>query len=462
MRHLALVTLGLVGLSLTACDADPEGDASPRLSVTDVEAQLILDLVNDPATDTALLDDDVGLDARAAQEIIELRNGLDDAYPSGDDGVFHSLEELDAVAYVGPSALGKLRDWALAHPPAPGELVEGVMFSGAEIEAIVWGLAGATEDELDDVVGLSSNAAHNLATSGPYATLAEVGAVPYVGPATLETLRDYAPIWITLLAIENAGDLSGTFDGVSFDHDTALVALAIANGASATEMTEGGIWATGAARIEASRPYADLQQLAGTSGIGTATLEDLHAMASAGWPSNGGTCAAAIAPVFNASVNGYSDNMVDFDTWAEEPRYHLRAFAVPECLDVTDPSSRELLRDAMIGFAGWGSIEAQFPEALHDRSMVVGTARFDWLLDGSIQRMSDIRDDHLAQGNQAAEHMYDGLAQLYGEIDALASTHGDSVSLGIHFDNEECSEEVGMVVDTTAGLAIAIHRRAGC
>lgn len=61
-----------------------------------------LALVNDTAVDFVTLDDVVGLDRRAARGIVDGRP-------------FASIEALDAVPYVGASALGKLADYALAH-----------------------------------------------------------------------------------------------------------------------------------------------------------------------------------------------------------------------------------------------------------------------------------------------------------------------------------------------------------
>jgi hypothetical protein len=74
-----------------------------------------LALVNDAAVDTPLLDDEVGLDKRAAENIIEHRDGADATPATGDDDLFDSIAELDAISYVGPSALALLRDYAIAH-----------------------------------------------------------------------------------------------------------------------------------------------------------------------------------------------------------------------------------------------------------------------------------------------------------------------------------------------------------
>ncbi len=68
--------------------------------MTASQAQLVLELVNYPGTDLALLDDEVGLDRRAAENITAYRNGTDQSCPSGDDELFDDLAELDQWQYM--------------------------------------------------------------------------------------------------------------------------------------------------------------------------------------------------------------------------------------------------------------------------------------------------------------------------------------------------------------------------
>lgn len=75
----------------------------------------ILALVNAPETTVAVLDDEVPLDKRAASNIIQHRDGPDGAYGTADDQPFKTLAELDAIPYVGKSALDKLASYALAN-----------------------------------------------------------------------------------------------------------------------------------------------------------------------------------------------------------------------------------------------------------------------------------------------------------------------------------------------------------
>ena len=75
----------------------------------------ILALVNHPDTTMELLDLDVGLDVRAATNIMAHRDGADGEVGTADDRLFASIEELDGISYVGPSALDDLAAYALAN-----------------------------------------------------------------------------------------------------------------------------------------------------------------------------------------------------------------------------------------------------------------------------------------------------------------------------------------------------------
>lgn len=80
------------------------------------EAGVMLDLVNTASLE--VLDDDVALDSRAAENIVEAR-------PIG------SIVELDAVSWVGPSALGKIHGYVEA---------EGLTASCATVPSVEIGI----------------------------------------------------------------------------------------------------------------------------------------------------------------------------------------------------------------------------------------------------------------------------------------------------------------------------------
>tara|TARA_R110002073_G_scaffold177151_4_gene335019 strand:- start:13628 stop:15376 length:1749 start_codon:yes stop_codon:yes gene_type:complete len=90
----------------------------------------VLALVNDLSVGFDELDIDARLNARAAGNIIEHRDGLDAIAGTADDNLFDDLAELDRVSHVGPSALGALLDYALAQGYADG---------GADTVSMVFG-----------------------------------------------------------------------------------------------------------------------------------------------------------------------------------------------------------------------------------------------------------------------------------------------------------------------------------
>lgn len=265
-------TVELVG------DGDPMMTSASELSVSSADAAELLAFVNHPATTAVLLDDAVALDARAAGAIVAHRDGADSTSATADDDLFGSLDELDHVAYVGDAALAKLLAWALAHPVAKAETVEGVTFTSEQVSAVVWGVNQSTSDELDDGLGLETRAANSLLAKKPFTSIGQMGAVAYVGTSALNLLRGHAADW----AAKRAGTvtLAGTFDGVSFDEATAKVALKLANVTTLQGLLDGGLPVVGAAPIVGNRPYTTLAQVSAVSGVGAATMTALRTLAA--------------------------------------------------------------------------------------------------------------------------------------------------------------------------------------
>ena len=193
----------LLVCALSGCVAPAEpGAAHLAIEEGSPEAHAVLALVNDPAVGVALLDDDVGLDARAATNIVDHRDG---APGPEDDDLFDDLAELDAVPYVGESALQKLLTYAETHGYGPGS---GDAPTEEEMDRATLALVNDPAVDLpllDDAVGLDRRAAENIlahrdgadGTPGTgdddlFDDLAELDAISYVGATALAALRDYA------------------------------------------------------------------------------------------------------------------------------------------------------------------------------------------------------------------------------------------------------------------------------
>jgi len=273
--RVLIASLALAGCAATDGNDD---DGSYAASLTAAEAQQVLDLANYPAYDAAAFDDAVSLDVRAAAAIAAHRAGADGTYPSPDDNPFDSVAELDGVSYVGTTALAKLLAYADAHPAPTRERIETVWFEGWQAEIVVWGVntvpIGVLRGLLDD------RAAENLIAARPFASLAAVGNVALIGPSALTALRGQARTWWFARANQPPAGLAGTFDGVTFDEATAAKALEIANTHTRTQMVDGGVYGNGASVIVGNRPYATLGAVAGLSGVGTSTMQGLHAYAT--------------------------------------------------------------------------------------------------------------------------------------------------------------------------------------
>lgn len=108
-------------------ELDSAAGKADSMAEGSAEALAVLRLVNDPAVTKAELDDDGGLSARVAGNIVNARNGADRVAGTGDDNPFDTLAELDAIPYVGPRTLEMLLEYARS---------KGLLDDGLKIEAV--------------------------------------------------------------------------------------------------------------------------------------------------------------------------------------------------------------------------------------------------------------------------------------------------------------------------------------
>ena len=118
-----LLTLGLVGCASDKCAESECGDtgASVQALRADTDGDLmaleqarsgwegtpegvgLLDFINAADTTQNLLDYTVGLDRRAAGNLIAHRDGGDRKWGTSDDDFFQTVDEVDDVRFVGPA-----------------------------------------------------------------------------------------------------------------------------------------------------------------------------------------------------------------------------------------------------------------------------------------------------------------------------------------------------------------------
>lgn len=205
--HLLCSLSTLSFLALAAC-ADPAGSGADealdlpgdRVAVVaagSYEERIVLDLVNTAAETT--LDVDAGLDSRAAANIVDHRTGPDGLDGTADDAPFDTWAELDAISYVGATALDLLLDYALAlYGPEVAEeptvLVYGIAEGSPAAVAMLVLANSLSQVDLDDAVGLDSRAARNIVAareSAAIATLTDLDGISYVGASAFDQLYAY-------------------------------------------------------------------------------------------------------------------------------------------------------------------------------------------------------------------------------------------------------------------------------
>lgn len=166
-------------LSFAACVAEDPSEVSQAVAGTPDELALLRFLA-DPSTTVAVLDEQVPLDRRAAQNLIAHRDGGDP---------FDSAAEVDAIPYVGPAAMDALVAYAVAGDWVSEDEIfgnfDGVAFTVSEARAAVDLANQATEAALRGEVGLDSRAARNVIAARPVPNMSALAAVPYVGPAMM-------------------------------------------------------------------------------------------------------------------------------------------------------------------------------------------------------------------------------------------------------------------------------------
>jgi DNA uptake protein ComE-like DNA-binding protein len=163
------------------------------------EAVGLIRFLNDESTTFEILDDEVPLDRRAAQNLIDHRDGPDGVFNTSDDDPFDTVEEIDQVAYVGDTALERLVHYACLDGwvPEGSDLLgiyDGVSFSVAEADAVVVLVNSAGETELDDDLDLDRRAVQSILEARPIRSVQQLAGLYYVGKSALSKLKEHCVI----------------------------------------------------------------------------------------------------------------------------------------------------------------------------------------------------------------------------------------------------------------------------
>ena len=198
LRRIPLL-LALVGCAApTALDDDPDfigGKADGAVLALEGtrEGHGVLRLLNDgEGTTFTFLDEDVALNRRTATNLIAHRDGPDATFGTADDALFETIGEVDAVSWVGPSALERLAEFARLNDYVPGDndelgTFDGVSFTFANGEDVLAFVNDATESELAEA-SVPSRAVASIFAARPIDSVRTLADLYWVGPRTLEHL----------------------------------------------------------------------------------------------------------------------------------------------------------------------------------------------------------------------------------------------------------------------------------
>lgn len=295
--RIAVALAAVLPLATAACVVD--GAATTDDSEHDVagtpDELALTRFLNDGATTVDVLDVQVALDSRAARNLIAHRNGPDGVFGNADDDHFDSAAEVDAVPYVGATALTRMIAFADAHGYVQdGELFgtfDGVSFTVAEARASITYVNTATQTTLHDGIKLDSRAVSSILAARPIASLATLSSLYYVGGTALTKIK---------LASEPAPTCT----------DDALVASLAAACKGMLLLSESDrepvamSWPNGAGKQDAPAAFLQLLNLPATTSIVPDTYD--HMLERYGYEST---------PEQVAALKALLDGLTDLHVW---------------------------------------------------------------------------------------------------------------------------------------------------
>jgi len=174
---------------------------------------------------------------------------------------------------------------------ARGGEYDGIELTRREAELILDMANKGSLDVLDHAMGagLDADTARNIAaerdSSGSVCNVAQLAAVPQVGPANLERARQFSAVW----EIAQTGDATvdqlmqdgGTYDGTEFTAGEAFIALEMATYASVSQLDAIPYFRSDAARNvvrerRARGGFSSLDEVANVLGVGSRHMEYLR------------------------------------------------------------------------------------------------------------------------------------------------------------------------------------------
>lgn len=189
-------------LLLFACAPDitdsiytpPEPECAVSECLAEEEVDAALTFLNHRTTSLGLLDEQVGIDQRAAERIVDFRAGPDGRAGTDDDQRFTHQDELHTLQWLGPVGVDAIVGWAMgAGWPADDAYVgtfDNVGFTVWEADAV---LDYINHTDVDDMRSfIDDRAATTIEKARPFLDMDQLSSTWFVGEVTMRRLRDAA------------------------------------------------------------------------------------------------------------------------------------------------------------------------------------------------------------------------------------------------------------------------------
>jgi hypothetical protein len=451
--------------------------------------------------------------------------GCDDG-DSRDNGV--DCEEIAAYSYFGPSAAAALLDWVQGNPcdsacepscdsrdcgddgcggscgscddvstcdtsgmcQSEGGSIEGVYFDATELACAAWFFENMSCDECrelldsricEDAINTAATCQAGRACTGCSDTDSradgvdadEIAAYSYFGAAAATDLLAFVQ------ADGSCGAPDLVVEGVPMSTDDATAVLAVANGATLTELDESaGLDARAAANIVSARPVADIDVLAAVSYVGSSALE-LMLDYSAIWEpaeeeeeeeeepveEEEESCSLGVATSTDADATDLS-RLLEIATTMDGPYAEVIAMQASGCTAWTsDTAAVDTMTIAIWDASFWWSW-GEVPSSYLDISgPTAGYATFS----SQLSQASNAIDDYTTDGHWDPGTHSEGAALLARRDELIAgllaeavADPSDFVEIDIAIDMSECSQQATAIIQLSTGAVLILHENSHC
>jgi len=320
----------------------------------------------------------------------------------------------------------------------------------------------ATRDVLDFDVGLDRRAADGIARhvrgpdgvlgsadDDPFESLAELDAVPYVGPVAFDKL----------LAYLGAGGPVVTIEGVTFTAAQAAAVVDLANRASLAQLDDdAGLDARAARNIVAARPLAGLPELAAVPYVGKVALQRLEDYAPR-W-SAPAPCTGGLLHVLGGAPADFA-RLLELATSGDYGPYaRLWSLRAPACLDVRDSAALSRLAGQIGASVHWAFDGAPVAVSAWSGGGAAFAAQVQTAHQAIEERVSEGWDPSASAESAALYTRADDLVAAL--IGPPAAAPASFLQLSLVTDAEECSERAVALLDVRTGVIVVIHRLPRC